>query len=130
MYQIASGGLTDTTNDCQKGESCLSSVGYQSSSNYLALPDTLRASFRSSGGVVNVKQAPASDFHAWISRIVEEIDSVNTAVWPIHLRWRVINACLASGLLRLSEVPEGYLIEEVEVPETGAEVEHTPDDAA
>lgn len=82
--------------------------------------------------MVNVKQASVTNFHSWISQFVEEVEDVNVATWPIHHRWRIINACLGSGLLRLAEVPEGYLLEVVDVPEVEAEVpeHHTPDDAA
>ena len=104
-------------NGCQKGRTYLSNVGYQSSSTYLTLPDTLRASFPLGGQTKNVKQALPSEFHDFISQFVEEFEEVDTSVWPIHQRWRVINACLAGDLLALSEVSDGYRLEVLDVPE-------------
>lgn len=130
MFQIGSGGHTGIMTGCQKGRNFLNSVGYQSSSIYLALPDILRVSFRSNGQIVNVKQAPAAEFHQFISRLVEEFEDVDTQVWTTHLRWRVINACLADGELRLAEVPEGYLLEVVELPEDASEAQPEEVDGA
>ena len=120
MYRIGSAGHIGIMNGCQKGRNYLSNVGYQSSRTYLALPDILRLSFRLGEQAVNVKQAPASEFHAFISEFVEEFEEVDTSIWPIHQRWRVINACLAGGILTLSEVADGYLLE---VPEDQSEAE-------
>lgn len=103
-------------------------LGYQSSSTYLTLPDTLKTSFPcSNGSHLSVKNAPARDFHAFIADIVEEFEQVDTQIWPIHLRWRVINACLAEGLLTLAEVPDGYVLE---VPAESEDVKHMPEMAS
>ena len=114
MSRSGNDGHIGITNGCLKGENFLSNAGYQSSRTYLALPDILRLSFRLGEQTLNVKQAPASEFHAFISEFVEAFEDVDTSIWPIHQRWRVINACLAGGIFALSEVADGYLLE---VPE-------------
>lgn len=103
----------------------MSNAGYQSSPAYLALPDILRLSFPLNGQNLNAKQAQASDFHAFIGQFVEEFEDVDTNIWPIHLRWRAINACLADGLLSLVEVEDGFQLEVPQLPEEDSEVEPT-----
>ncbi|SRR5579875_3342854 len=123
MSQSGNGGHTGTMSGCLKGGNYLSNVGYQSSPTYLALPDILRLSFPLNGQNLNAKQAQASDFHAFISQFVEEFEDVDTNVWPVHLRWRAINACLAGGLLKLLEVEDGFQLEVIELPEGQPEVQ-------
>lgn len=125
MYLTGNAGHISITSAYRKGENYLSNVGYQSSRTYLALPDILRLSFPLNERKINVKQALASEFHEFISQFVEEFEEVDTSVWPIHQRWRVINACLAGGILTLSEVENGYQLEvpmeENELPEVQLE---------
>jgi hypothetical protein len=108
MSLSGNGGRIVIMSDFQKGENFLKSAEYQSTPTYLALPDILKTSFNFQGQDLNLKEAPADKFDVFISQFVEEVELVDRRIWPIHLRWRVINACLAEGLLHLSEGDSGY----------------------
>jgi hypothetical protein len=60
-------------------------------------------------------------FDAFIAEVVEQIINVDRAVWNIHDRWNILNACLQADVLILTEVPGGrfqltYQDEEEQLP--------------
>ncbi len=114
----ANDGHIVITRDFQKGENYLSMLGYQSSREYLALPDILKTLFQLAEQEFNVRNAPADKFHEWLLSLADwDFDNIDTATWPVHQRWRVINELLKDGELILLEVPNGFKLEVVELPE-------------
>jgi hypothetical protein len=60
----------------------------------------------------NVREAPAAKFDEFINLYVEVNEqNVDRKVWPIHHRWRAINAVLVAELLMLVEVDGGYSLQ-------------------
>jgi hypothetical protein len=71
----------------------------------------------------NVREAPAAKFDEFINLHVEVNEqNVDRKVWPIHHRWRAINAVLQAELLMLVEVDSGYLLQ-LPIEEKASELE-------
>jgi len=105
--------IIGTTHGCQRGKSFLLHAGYQSKSDYLALPDILKTSFTFQNETYNAHHSAPATFHVWLLSLADEWDfeNVDTSYWQTHHRWRVINSLLKDGTLRLSEAADGYKLE-------------------
>jgi len=60
-----------------------------------------------SGQVVNLEDASAADFDAWMSQYLDFDEDVDRAAWPLILRWQAVNFAVKNGqFLAFVDPPE------------------------
>lgn len=64
--------------------------------------------FRTADGrVVNLEEASAADFDAFIAQYLDLDEDVDRAEWPLMLRWRAVNFSVKNGqFLEFVDPPE------------------------